>query len=291
MARAGTQGLRSHGRGSGTGAETARQFAAAGAWVAVVDRDAESAAAVAADIERKGGRALGVVADVAKADAVAAAAARTHKELGPCRVLVNNAAVRNREVLLDIDLEAWNRVLAVNLTGALVCTQAFAPQMIAAGNGGSIVHVASLLGHHPQIDSGAYSVSKAGLGMLSRVLALELPTASAATLSSGLHPHARERSVVSGPGNGGCARGRFSRTRGVACGSGGCDRLSRQRPRWLCHCAGHPRRRRRRQHLDGRRAAAAVRQHPRNPLTRSSNGVMLSYIRSVVRIYELGDSK
>lgn len=162
------------GAGSGIGAETARQFAAAGAWVAVVDRDAESAAAVAADIERKGGRALGVVADVAKADAVAAAAARTHKELGPCRVLVNNAAVRNREVLLDIDLEAWNRVLAVNLTGALVCTQAFAPQMIAAGNGGSIVHVASLLGHHPQIDSGAYSVSKAGLGMLSRVLALEL---------------------------------------------------------------------------------------------------------------------
>ena len=54
-------------------------------------------------------------------------------------------------------------MLAVNLTGALVCTQAFAPQMIAAGHGGSIVHVASLLGHHPQIDSGAYSVSKAGL--------------------------------------------------------------------------------------------------------------------------------
>ena len=76
--------------------------------------------------------------------------------------------------LLDISLEAWNRVLAVNLTGALICTQAFAPQMIAAGQGGSIVHVASILGHHPQIDMGAYSVGKAGLIMLSRVLAVEL---------------------------------------------------------------------------------------------------------------------
>ena len=67
------------GAGSGIGAETARQFAAAGAWVAVVDRDAESAAAVAAEIERTGGRAIGVVADVARADAVAAAAARIQR--------------------------------------------------------------------------------------------------------------------------------------------------------------------------------------------------------------------
>ncbi len=162
------------GAGSGIGAETARQFASAGAWVAVVDRDAESAAQVAADIERTGGRAIGVHADVARADTVAAAAARIQTELGPCRVLVNNAAVRHRGALLDMSLEAWNRVLAVNLTGALVCTQVFAAQMIAAGRGGSIVHVGSILGHHPQIDGGAYSVSKAGLGMLSRMLSLEL---------------------------------------------------------------------------------------------------------------------
>jgi NAD(P)-dependent dehydrogenase (short-subunit alcohol dehydrogenase family) len=162
------------GAGSGIGAETARQFASAGALVAVLDRDADSAAAVAAEIESTGKRAIAVVADMGYAETVTAAADRIRRELGPCRVLVNNAAVRHREALIDISLEAWNKVLAVNLTGALVCTQAFAAQMIAAGRGGSIVHVASILGHHPQPESGAYSVSKAGLIMLSRLLALEL---------------------------------------------------------------------------------------------------------------------
>ncbi len=162
------------GAGSGIGAQTAHQFAAVGASVAVLDRDGDAAVAVAADIQRNGGRAIGIHADVADAPSVAAAAARVLAELGPCKVLVNNAAVRHREPLLSFGLEAWNRVLAVNLTGALLCTQAFAAQMIAAGLGGSIVHVSSLISNHPQFDNGAYSVSKAGLGMLSRSLALEL---------------------------------------------------------------------------------------------------------------------
>ena len=162
------------GGGSGIGAETARRFASAGALVAVLDRDADAAAAVAAEIGATGRRAIAVVADIGSAETVKAAADRVLRELGPCRVLVNNAAVRHRDALIDIGLDAWNRVLGVNLTGALVCTQAFAGQMIAAAQGGSIVHVASILGHHPQPESGAYSVSKAGLIMLSRLLSLEL---------------------------------------------------------------------------------------------------------------------
>jgi NAD(P)-dependent dehydrogenase (short-subunit alcohol dehydrogenase family) len=162
------------GAGSGIGAETARQLASAGALVAILDRDGDAAAAVAAEIAVTGGRALGLHADVGCAETVKAAARQVRAELGPCRVLVNNAATRHREALLDIGLEAWNQVLAVNLTGALLCTQAFAAQMIEAGRGGSIVHVGSILGHHPQFDAGAYSASKAGLGMLSRSLALEL---------------------------------------------------------------------------------------------------------------------
>lgn len=175
------------GAGSGIGAETARQFAVAGALVAVVDRDEDAAAQVAAEIERSGGRALGVAADVGRADAVAAAASRIEAELGPCRVLVNNAAIRHREPLLDMSLEGWNGVLAVNLTGALLCAQAFARQMVKAGEGGSIVHIGSILGHNPQMGGGAYSVAKAGLGMLSRTLSLELA------------PH-RIRSNVASPG-------------------------------------------------------------------------------------------
>jgi NAD(P)-dependent dehydrogenase (short-subunit alcohol dehydrogenase family) len=162
------------GAGSGIGAETARQFASAGALVAILDRDADSATAVAAAIERSGKRAMGLMADIADMDSVRAAAARIQKELGPCRVLVNNAATRHREALIDISLQAWNQVLAVNLTGALICTQAFVAHMIATGSGGSIVHVGSILGHHPQLDAGPYCASKAGLGMLSRSLALEL---------------------------------------------------------------------------------------------------------------------
>jgi NAD(P)-dependent dehydrogenase (short-subunit alcohol dehydrogenase family) len=162
------------GAGSGIGAQTVRELAAAGAWVAVLDRDGNSAASVATEIERDGGRAISVLADVGRMDSVTAAAERVQNELGPCRVLVNNAAIRHRDRLVDIGLEDWNRVLAVNLTGALICTQAFASQMIAAGQGGSLIHVASLIGHHAQIDNGAYSSSKAGMMMLSRVLALEL---------------------------------------------------------------------------------------------------------------------
>lgn len=162
------------GAGSGIGAETARLFASAGARVAVVDRDADAAESVADRIRADGASAIGICADVGAAAAVAAAARRVADELGPCRVLVNNAAARYRAALLQADLQAWNALLNVNLTGALVCTQAFAPQMIAAGQGGSLVHVASILGHHPMAESGAYSVSKAALIMLSRLLSIEL---------------------------------------------------------------------------------------------------------------------
>lgn len=162
------------GAGSGIGAETARHLAAAGGWVALLDRDGDAVQAVATDIKRQGHRAIGVQADVVVQESVQAAAARVAQELGRCHVLVNNAAMRHRQALVDFDIEAWNRVLSVNLTGALLCTQAFSAQMIAAGKGGSIVHVSSIVGGNPQFDGGAYSASKAGLGSLSRSLALEL---------------------------------------------------------------------------------------------------------------------
>jgi len=165
------------GAGSGIGEATAHLFAAAGAAVAVLDRNGDAAARVADVINAGGGRAIAVAADVSSADAVALAAARVEEELGRCRVLVNNAAMRNRDLLTDITLQAWNQVLAVNLTGALVCTQAFLQQMSAdadGGGGGAIVHVASIIGHNPQLTQNAYAVSKAGLIMLSRALSLEL---------------------------------------------------------------------------------------------------------------------
>jgi NAD(P)-dependent dehydrogenase (short-subunit alcohol dehydrogenase family) len=162
------------GGGSGIGAETARQLAAVGASVAVLDRNEEGAASVAAEIENVGGRAISIAADVQCADMIAAAAARVQQELGACQVLVNNAAIRDGKALMDVDLEKWNQLIAVNLTGALICTQIFGRQMIGARQGGSIVNVASITGFYPMPYGSGYSVCKAGLMMLSRLLTVEL---------------------------------------------------------------------------------------------------------------------
>jgi NAD(P)-dependent dehydrogenase (short-subunit alcohol dehydrogenase family) len=162
------------GAGSGIGAEVARQLAAAGAWVALLDRNHDAAVEVTQTILQDGGTARAIHTDIGDPASVTLAASEVLAHLGPCRVLVNNAAVRHRAGLLDIRLEDWNRVLSVNLTGALLCTQAFGAQMVASGGGGSIIHVSSLVSHHPQFDGGAYSASKASLNMLSRTLALEL---------------------------------------------------------------------------------------------------------------------
>lgn len=162
------------GAGSGIGAQVALELARLGAVVALVDRNAASVQNVGHTINSAGGSSLALTADVSLQSSVSEAANTVLKELGPCRVLVNNAAVRHSDPLAKIGMEAWGTVLGVNLTGSLLCAQAFSSQMISAGQGGSLIHVASLIGHHPQINGGAYSVSKAGMMMMSKVLSLEL---------------------------------------------------------------------------------------------------------------------
>jgi NAD(P)-dependent dehydrogenase (short-subunit alcohol dehydrogenase family) len=163
------------GAGRGIGAATARRLAELGGGVACIDRDADSATAVAAELEQGGLRAIGLQADVSSMDAIAAAAAEVQRRLGPCDVLVNNAAlVGYAGPLMQADLAQWNQSLAVNLTGALACAQVFGAQMVAAGRGGCIVNVASICGHFALPEGGAYSVGKSGLIMLTRLLALEL---------------------------------------------------------------------------------------------------------------------
>lgn len=161
------------GAGSGIGEETAKRFAAAGAKVAVLDRDTSAADRVAAEIAALGGRSVGLSADVADPEAIQNAASTVERTLGPCSILVNNAGVQFPEALLTMDLAKWKRALDVNLTGALVCSQRFAPQMVGQG-GGSIVHIGSITGSHPRAGAGAYSASKAGIAMLARQLAVEL---------------------------------------------------------------------------------------------------------------------
>lgn len=161
------------GAASGIGAEIARQLAGAGAKVALLDRDDSKAATVAAEIAEGGATALAVPCDVASKASVDLAASVVERELGRCVVLVNNAATLYAAAVMDAELDRWNQLMNVNLGGYLLCAQAFGRQMMAAG-GGSMVHVASIAGHIPQPYSGPYSVSKAGVKMLSQLLAVEL---------------------------------------------------------------------------------------------------------------------
>lgn len=158
------------GAGGGIGAEIARQLLAAGARVALLDLDAQRAAAAVAGCE---GSVLPLACDVTDAASVQAAADAVRSAWGPAAVLVNNAASLYADALMDIAVDKWNRLLSVNLTGYLLCAQAFGRQMRELG-GGAMVHIASISGAIPQPYSGAYSVSKAGVKMLSQLLAAEL---------------------------------------------------------------------------------------------------------------------
>ena len=155
------------GGGSGIGAEVCRRFAARGARVAVLDRDPATAEAVASEV---GGLALG--ADVADAEAVEAAVARTADELGALTDLVANAGVGRAKGLWDYSDKEWAMIVGVNLTGTFNCMRAALPRMIAAG-GGSVVNVASLTGIRPTMGEAPYSAAKAGVMALTASGALE----------------------------------------------------------------------------------------------------------------------
>ena len=160
------------GAGSGIGAATARGLAAVGAQVALLDRNLEAARFVAGEIVAGSGQAIALECDVANAASIAAAAATVRARLGPCDVLVNNAGLLRAGGLESVSIEDWNAVLAVNLTGYLLCSREFGRDMLNAGHG-SIIHVSSISALHPQTSSGAYSASKAGVLLMSRQLAAE----------------------------------------------------------------------------------------------------------------------
>lgn len=95
--------------------------------------------------------------------------------LGGVNVLVNNAGMGDPTgEFLKLPYEEWQRVLNVNLSGAFLCSQRAARMMVDAGNGGRIINITSVHEHIPRIGASAYSASKAGLGLLTKVMAMEL---------------------------------------------------------------------------------------------------------------------
>ncbi|PWC87528.1 short-chain dehydrogenase [Azospirillum sp. TSH100] len=133
------------GAGQGIGRELARQFAAAGAVVAVADLNLAKAQAVQNEIEEAGGRARAVMVDVGSKDSVEAMVATTVEQFGRIDVLVNNAAIfatLNKVVFDQIPLEEWERVLRINITGTYLCACAVAPVMREA-KWGRIINISS----------------------------------------------------------------------------------------------------------------------------------------------------
>jgi NAD(P)-dependent dehydrogenase (short-subunit alcohol dehydrogenase family) len=160
------------GGGGGIGRAVAISLARAGAQVAAIDLDERGLETTRAKLRELGPDHIVERCDTSSADSVAAASDRIGKALGPCSVLVNAAAVLRPGALENLSLAEWNAVLSVNLTGYLLCAQVFGTPMRKLGRG-SLVHVSSIAGSHAQAQSGAYSVSKAGVIMLSRQLASE----------------------------------------------------------------------------------------------------------------------
>jgi len=158
------------GGGGGIGRAVAINLAQAGAHVAAIDRDEQGLEKTRSELP--GNRHVIAPCDVTSADSIAAVSKTIEKALGPACVLVNAAAILRPGALDTLSLAEWNMVLSVNLTGYFLCAQIFGAQMRKQKRG-SLVHVASIAASNAQGKSGAYSVSKAGVVMLSRQLASE----------------------------------------------------------------------------------------------------------------------
>ena len=160
------------GAAKGIGRATAEQFAARGALVALVDSDAAALESVVKSICASGTRALPLCVDVADADAVRSAVQGCVQTFGAVHVLVNNAGIHFARAIDEYTDEEMDRILSVNLKGALHFIRAVVPHL--RETGGSIVSVSSMTGLVGQDRGAVYVATKGALISLTKALALEL---------------------------------------------------------------------------------------------------------------------
>ena len=164
------------GSATGIGRSTVIRLTSEGA-AAVVNYvgPSDPADEVVEEVSRAGGRAMAVEADVSNEEQVRAMFARASEELGgPVDVLVNNAGIEKPYLLVDMPLEEWNKVIAVNLTGAFLCAREAARGMVAAGAPGVIVNRSSVHEVIPWAQFGHYCASKGGMKLWAQTIAKEL---------------------------------------------------------------------------------------------------------------------
>jgi len=159
-------------RGMGKG--IALEMAEAGADVAICDYVSDGELeAVAEEIKKLGRNSLAIKADITRKSDVDNLVAKTIEKLGAIDILVNNAGVGSDPPILETDEEEWSRVLDINLKGALLCSQAVSKGMMERRKG-SIISIASAAGIRGFSTRNTYNVSKAGIIMLTKVLARDL---------------------------------------------------------------------------------------------------------------------
>jgi NAD(P)-dependent dehydrogenase (short-subunit alcohol dehydrogenase family) len=160
------------GSGRGIGRAVALALASQGADIAVGDISPDVDQTVG-EVQQMGRRAIGVTTDITVRDQVENLVDRTVKELGTVDILVNNAGILRVAPFLELKEETWDKVMNTNLKGYFLCSQA-AGRVMADRKKGSIISVASIAGFKGINNASVYSVSKAGVVMLTRAMAAEL---------------------------------------------------------------------------------------------------------------------
>lgn len=161
------------GGGSGIGAAVARALGREGANVLVTDVDENAAQQVAGDIEQAGAKAAAMKHDVASPEAAEDVVRRARERFGALHLAVNNAGIGGElNPVADYGIEAWNRVIGINLNGVFYGMKYQIPAIADAG-GGAIVNMASILGSVGTANSAAYVAAKHGVLGLTKAAALE----------------------------------------------------------------------------------------------------------------------
>jgi NAD(P)-dependent dehydrogenase (short-subunit alcohol dehydrogenase family) len=162
------------GAGRNIGEDTSKLFASEGATIAVVDLDRARGQKVADDIVAAGGKAKSFLCDVGKEEDIVNCVKDVMAAFGQIDILINNAAISDNKNMFDLSTEEWNRVLAITLTSPFLFSKHVAKEMIARGNGGSIVNVSSTSGYYGRDRAIAYTAAKGGVVNLTKSMAIQL---------------------------------------------------------------------------------------------------------------------
>lgn len=178
------------GAGAGIGAGLARHAGSLGMTVVLADIDANAVAALRDELIEAGAGAIDVVCDVRDPEAVSALAERTYRDIGPVRLLVNNAGVEQFGFLWDTPVENWNRLVDINISGVFHGVRAFLPPMIAAGEPTWVWNLSSIGGVASVPLQTPYIMSKHAVLALTECLRLEVELAG--------HNHIHVQAVLPG---------------------------------------------------------------------------------------------